>query len=140
MAYNTWGTSWGTSWSLSWTRGATPDPDPGWLGGGAKDADYHRRKKQLEELDRIDENIRKDKLKQAAKLLSETDKELPVEIPEIRKIDKAYIKEFRQHQLNIEALKKEIALLREYILAQQIFEEKMARELDDESAFLLMLN
>lgn len=112
-------------------------PSNGWLGGPT---DYAVRKKHLEELDRIDEKIRQNRLKEAAKLLSKTDKELPVEIPEIRKIDKSYLKEFKRRQLNIEALQAEIALIREYLLAQQIYNDLWAREQDDEAAFLLLLH
>lgn len=138
---SSWGSSWLSSWGNSWGITTPVEPDNGWLGGGAKDDfDYKRRKKQLEELDRIDENIRKDKLKQAAKLLSQADIEDNLEIPEIRKINKAFLKEFKNHQLNIEALKAEIALIREYLLAQQIFNDMWAREQDDEAAFLLLLN
>lgn len=138
MAYDTWGGSWGVSWLLSWTRGEPTPPTPGngWLGGPT---DYAVRKKHLEELDKIDEKIRQNRLKEAAKLLSKTSDEIPVEIPEIRKIDKSFIKEFKKHQLNVEAIKAEIQLLRQYLLSQQIFNERMALELDDEAAFLLCI-
>lgn len=142
MAYDTWGGSWGNSWLLSWTRADTPPPTPdnGWLGGPT---DYAVRKRHLEELDRIDEKIRKDRIREALELLSDTP-ELPVETPEIRKIDRQFLsdlKEIEVYRLNIKALQAEIALIREYLLAQQLFEEAMLREqtLDDDMTFLLML-
>lgn len=128
---SSWGNSWGASWGLSWGR-TTPAPiDNGWLGGGAKDAYYQKRKQQLEELDRIDENIRRDR-QASLRALTEIDVPKEIEAPIIRKLDYS---ELNKQRINLKALKAEIALIREYLIAQQI----EARRQDDELAFLLML-
>jgi hypothetical protein len=106
--------------------------DNGWLGGGVSDAYYHKRKQQLEELDRIDENIRRDK-QAAFDALNQLDVPKEIEAPIIRKLDYS---ELNREKYNIKALQAEIQLLREYLQAQQL---EALRQQDDELAFVLML-
>jgi hypothetical protein len=138
MAQDSWGGSWGSSWLLTWTRGGSaPVVNNNWLGGPT---DYAVRKKHLEELDKIEEKIR---LRQKAAFKALTEFEVPqeIQVPEIRKIDEKYLRSLnRKKEQNIQALINEINLIRENLLAQQIYKDLAAREMDDETAFLLMLN
>lgn len=125
--------------TLGYGAGEPAEPDPGWLGGGAKDSEYHARKRQIEELDRINEQIRRD---EHAAIKSLYRVEIPEEIktPEIEKISLQDLQDIASLDLDIASLIGEINLVREHLLAQQKLEELLARELDDEAAFLLLLN
>jgi len=144
---NAWGGSWGSSWGASWatvdppaggfrsflgfwfggasapTDSPEPTPEIELLGGGAKDSDYLRRKRQIEELDRINENIRRDK-EAAFKALTAVEVPKEVYLPNLDALR-------AQHEFNLLALMDEIIRLRAFLLAQQ--------EADDETAFLMML-
>lgn len=120
-------------------RSGTPPPSIVDTTGGFNEQDYKRYRKYLESLQEVTSEKRKyPKAIEAARELQE----LPVETPELKKLTSGPVikgKLSLAPEINYELLQRDIELLRAYLDIMGVKRARIAQELDDETAFLLMI-
>jgi len=121
-------------------RGGTPPIGPIDTTGGFNEYDYKRYRKYLEQLEQVTSESRKYP-KQAIEAAKEL-QDLPIEIPEITKLTVKPPVEGKLRlypEINYQLLLQDLEVLRTYLDYIELKRALVLRELDDEAAFLLMI-